>query len=606
MIAISVVTNAAISASPPGPSNHWAFVPPVRPVPPTVRLHQWVRSPIDAFVLARLESAGVRPSPEADRRTLIRRLSLDLAGLPPSPDEIDAFERDRRSDAYERLVDRLLQSPHFGERWARHWLDLARYADSSGYQVDRERPWAWVYRDWVVRSFNRDQPFDQFTLWQLAGDEVAGALTGPERRDAIIASGFHRMTLSNHEDGADAAEFAARAKVDRVAATGTAWLGLTLGCAECHSHKYDPIQQREFYSVYAFFNNIEEADLPVDGGVTAYSFHALDRPRETRVHIRGDFRRLGEAVEPGFLACLGVPAASTNGSLRRADLARWITSRENPLTARVGANQIWMHLFGRGLVATPEDFGVRGETPSHPALLDWLATEWVRQGWSRKGMIREIVESSTYRQSSRARPELAERDPENRWLARQNRVRLEGEILRDEALAVSGMLNGQIGGRSYRPHLPEDIKALSLAGAWSWADDAGPTVWRRSLYQYFQRTVSHPLLEILDQANPSESCPRRERSDTALQALALLNDEVFVAAARALGGRLSRVGSPGARGRVARARFGFETCLGREPSTAEAARFARLESEMEKTAPGQASFVAAQTWLNLDEFLNRE
>jgi hypothetical protein len=557
-----------------------------------------VRSPIDRFVLARLEREHLPPSPEADRPTLIRRLSLDLIGLPPTPAETDAFLADHTEGAYERLVDRLLASPHFGERWGRHWLDLARYADSSGYQVDRERPWAWVYRDWVIDSFNRDQPFDQFTIEQLAGD----LLPNPTP-DQLIATGFHRMTLSNHEDGIDPAEFVAKSKVDRVATTGLVWLGLTLGCAECHSHKYDPISQREFYQVYAFFNAAEERDLTLPDGRTAYTLARLTNAPKTFIHVRGDYQRHGDEVQPAFLQAVRsatpTPAAEAQNPTR-LDLARWLVAPENPLTARVAVNHLWLHLFGRGLVGTTEDFGVRGESPSHPELLDWLAGEFQRSGWSRKQLIRLIVTSATYRQSSQVRPELVARDPENRLLARQGRFRLEGEVLRDAALSVSGLLNPKIGGRSFRPHLPDDVKWLSTAGAWSWTDDTGPDLQRRSLYIYAQRTVAHPLLPTFDQADTSQSCTRRERSDNPLQALTLLNNETFVGCARAFA---TRIAAEPPANQVA---YAFRTSLGREPGRQELARLTELDAKVRAVAPADEALVLAQTCLNLDEFLTRE
>ncbi|HTI72634.1 MAG TPA: DUF1549 and DUF1553 domain-containing protein [Candidatus Limnocylindria bacterium] len=560
-----------------------------------------MKSPVDSFILARLETEHVKPAPVADRSTLLRRLSLDLTGLPPTAAETESFLNDTREDAYARRVDDLLASPHFGERWGRHWLDLARYADSSGYQVDRERPWAWVYRDWVIRSVNEDQPFDQFTIWQLAGDLLAEKSSNTVQRDQIIASGFHRLALSNHEDGVDEAEFVAKAKVDRVATTGTAWLGLTLACAECHSHKFDPISQREFYQLYAFFDPLREHDADLGGGLVAYTFKGGTNATRTHVHIRGDFLRLGDEVSPGFLQCLGSTGCSKSPT--RLDLARWIASPENPLTARVEVNHLWLHLFGRGLVATTEDFGTRGEKPSHPELLDWLATEFVRVGWSRKEMIRQIVNSATYRQASNARPELAERDPENRWLARQNRLRLESEILRDSALSASDLLNASVGGKSFRPHLPEDVQWLSTASAWSWTDDTGPVTYRRSLYIYTQRTVQHPLLPTFDQANPSESCTRRDRSDTPLQALALLNNGVFIEAAHHLAST-AETKFPG--DRATQIQYAFLRCLGRKASTTETRRMERLYDQVAKSHPGEAGFVTAQTLLNLDEFLNRE
>ena len=592
-------------------SNHWAFAPLVRPELPAVRRSNWGATPVDRFILARLEHEGVRPSPPADRATALRRLSLDLTGLPPSEIEMTAWLADTQSGAWERQVERLLASPHYGERWGRHWLDLARYADTSGYQVDRERPWAWVYRDWVIRAVNADLPFDTFSRWQIAGDLLAARGTLPSASDAtnaVAASGFHRMTMTNHEDGSDAAEDAARVRVERVSSTGIAWLGLTWGCAQCHSHKYDPMSQREFFQLYSFFDGTDPRDADLGGGVVAYTFQERSPWPATRVHVRGDFRRPGDAVQPAFPAALNRMASRKNdlpSSRRpdRTDLAEWLVTDAAPLTARVAVNQFWMHLFGRGLVATTEDFGLRGERPSHPELLEWLASEFVRSGWSRKEIIRLIVNSSTYRQSSVARADCEVQDPLNRRLARQNRIRLEAEILRDSVLDVSGLLNREIGGRSFRPVMPPDVKFLGTAGAWTWTDDAGPVLWRRSLYSFTQRTVAHPLLATFDQAGSSEVCTRRERSNTPLQALTLLNHPTFVAAAETLGAGIHPApGEAFSREIVAL----FQKCLGRNPSPAERRRLVKLGLDVERVQPGAGGRVVAQTVLNLDEFQNRE
>ncbi|PYI80608.1 MAG: hypothetical protein DME26_21260 [Verrucomicrobia bacterium] len=606
-----------------GTTKHWSLRAPLRPSLPEVKNRRWLGNPIDAFVLAKLEKANIAPSPEADHPTLIRRLSLDLIGLPPTPEEIGAFGRDRRQDAYECLVDRLLASPHFGERWGRHWLDLARYADSEGYQVDRERPYAYVYRNWVIDSFNRDQPFDRFTIEQLAGDLLPNATI-----EQKIAAGFHRNTLMNYEDGVDKEEFRCKAKVDRVSTTGTVWLGLTLGCAECHSHKYDPISQREFYQIYAFFNNAEEADLAApeakDKDAKAQTFVANTNSAKTFVHIRGDFLRRGEEVSPGVLAVLN-PFNPRGANPDRLDLARWIVDPASPLTARVAVNHLWQHLFGRGLVNTPGDFGVRGDRPSHPELLDWLATEFIRCGWSRKQMIKLIVTSATYRQSSTIRPGLSEGDPQNILLARQNRFRLESEIIRDLYLAAGDLLNPDIGGRSFRPHLPEDVKAFGGAGGFNWADTEGREKYRRGLYIYAQRTVPYPVSMTFDQANPSEACPRREQSNTPLQALTLLNHGIFVECAQGLGRRMLTEPVGGPREKI---QHGFQLCLGRKPTGEELARLEKLYGDElrltgnepataakllgaikanERPVPEAAVLTAVgQIILSLDEFISRE
>jgi hypothetical protein len=652
------------SARAPG-EKHWAFIAPVLPSLPVVKNARWVRNPIDAFVLARLEREGIAPSAEADRATLLRRVYLDLIGLPPTLAQAQEFFTDRRPDAYERVVEELLASPHFGERWARHWLDLARYADTSGYQIDKPRPYAWLFRDWVIDSFNRDQPFDQFTIEQLAGDLLPGATS-----DQLVASGFHRLTLMNHEEGTDAEEFRCKAKVDRVNTTATTWLGLTMGCAECHNHKYDPISQRDYYQLYAFFNNAEEADVSAPkldnkerfekqkkewgeqearlkaaynaaktnaveatrvkrqlnqhrrnqprADTLAHSFRESTNVASASIHVRGDFLRTGEVVRAAGPAVLS--RLTPRGShADRLDLARWLVDPANPLTARVTVNHVWQHLFGRGLVATPNDFGTRGDAPSHPELLDWLAVAFhsgrraeaqaspIDMAWSRKALIRLIVTSATYQQSSRARPELDTRDPLSTLLARQNRLRVEGEIVRDLHLAVAGLLNDDVGGPSFRPFMPDDIRGLGNAGAFSWENSSGDELHRRGLYIFSQRTVPYPTAMTFDQANSCESCPQRERSNTPLQALTLLNHGLFVECGTALGLRMAAVPLRAPREKIA---AGFQLCLTREPSRAELNRLERLFREQTALASptnAEAAFTqVAQVLLNLDEFMTRE
>jgi mono/diheme cytochrome c family protein len=601
--------NAAEAQSPPA---HWAFRTPTRPEVPAVRSADWPRNPIDRFVLARLEREGVAPSPEADRATLIRRLSLDLLGLPPRPDEVDAFADDPRPDAYERLVDHLLASPHFGERWGRHWLDLARYADSDGYEKDSARPFAYRYRDWVLDAINADLPYDRFSVEQLAGDLLPGAT--PEQH---TATGFHRNTLTNKEGGVDKEEFRVAAVIDRVNTTGAVWLGLTLGCAQCHTHKYDPITQREYYGIFAFFNGADEIDLPgpLPGAPKAIVPALAERPggRVTHLLTKGDFLRPGAVVAPGTPAALPTLADSTP---TRLDFAGWLFGPENPLTARVEVNRVWAHLFGRGLVATPDDLGTRGEPPSHPELLDWLAVEFRESGWGRKALIRRIVTSATYRQSARVRPEVAGRDPYNVWLSRQNRFRPEAEVLRDAALAASGLLATRVGGPSVRPPQPAGISELTYANSAKWVESTGPDRHRRGLYTWFQRTSPYPMLLTFDAPDANVCAIRRERSNTPLQALTLLNDPVFVECARALGWRTLDEGGADVPARVA---FAVRTTLGREPDADESrllvALFGRLRAHYEahpdeaRTLAGSVEAAAwtalARTLLNLDEFLTR-
>ncbi len=673
------------AATTQGPrSSHWAFQPVRRPALPAVKDRAWVRNGIDRFVLSRLEKEGLAPSPAADRATLIRRLRLDLLGLPPSPADVDAFLADDRPDAYERLVDRLLASPHYGERWGRHWLDAARYADSDGYEKDNGRPFAWRWRDWVLNAFNADLPYDRFVVEQLAGDLLPTATT--EQR---VATGFHRNTLTNTEGGADQEQFRVEAVVDRVNTTARVFLGVTMGCAQCHDHKYDPLSQREYYQLFAFFNSDAEVNVPAPtpAGEAAYrkqqaehaarrqalarqieerktasanpakpdpklaqltralATHdkaaprspmaptlALGKPRKTHVMMRGDFLRPGVEVRPGVPAVL--PPLKEAANPTRLDLARWVASPENPLTGRVLVNWAWHKYFGRGIVPTPEDFGTQGERPSHPELLDWLADEFTRgasgevhpRRWSLKELHRLTVTSATYRQSSKGRPELRRRDPLNVLLARQGRQRLEAELVRDAALAASGLLATTVGGPSVRPPQPPGVSELTYAGSARWVESTGADRYRRGLYIWFQRTSPYPTLTTFDAPEGILCCVRREKSNTPLQALTLMNDTAFVECARALSRRI--VEERPRAGREERARHGFRLCLGRSPSDRELARLVLLLDELlalAKASPDEAAKLAgpvrpagvrvpeaaawvalARTLMNLDEFITRE
>ncbi len=796
--------------------GHWAFLPVRRSPAPEVAQADWVRGPIDAFILQRIEQAGLRPSEPADRATLLRRVYLDLIGLLPAPEEVAAFVQDPDPLSYERLVDRLLASPHYGERWGRHWLDQARYADSNGYSIDGDRD-MWPFRDWVLRALNDDMPFDQFSKEQLAGDLLPNAT-----KRQIAASAFHRNTLINQEGGVDREQFRNEAVVDRVNTTGAVWLGLTVGCAQCHSHKFDPISHREFYSLFAFFNSgrdvndrgpvleiqagellhrdgvarspgdiireqlatklaaweraeiasleqqlaapadaqaewkpVEilkaegtygtsfeqlddgsllstgeikphdsylisfQSDLPqlaavrlrvltheslpkqgpgragngnfvltevalsidgkdqsivwavadheqpkfpiqhvldgdaktgwainvgpgstatmnapheavfalaeplpaearaftlrlehrvhpdyligrlaIDASATAPSaprpqqekllaalktpaakrnaeqselvlaafanvepqarqilarpkpvtgqlmvMRELDQPRTTYLLTRGDFTR--PDVEQGSLAP-GVPAVVApaftppeSGQATRLDLARWLVSPENPLTPRVTMNRVWMRYFGKGLVETEEDFGTQGTPPSHPELLDWLASEFVRSGWSLKHMHRLIATSATYRQSSSPRPELLERDPRNILLARQARLRVESEIVRDMALVASGLFHAELGGPSVRPPQPDGVYAFTQT-AKPWNAETGANRYRRALYTMYYRSAPYPLFTTFDSPDFQTVCTRRNRSNTPLQSLTVANDPAMLEMAEALAGRVWR------------------------------------------------------------------
>jgi hypothetical protein len=593
--------------------EHWSHVKPVKAPLPVVKNPGWVRNGIDAWVLARLEKEGLAPNPEADRATLLRRLSLDLTGLPPSVAEVDAFLNDRSPDAYEKAVDRLLRSPHYGEHQARAWLDAARYADTNGYEKD-ERRTLWAWRDWVIDAFNRDLPFDQFTAEQLAGDLLPGSTVQQK-----IATGFHRNTMTNTEGGTDDEEFRIAALVDRVNTTMEVWLGSTFACCQCHNHKYDPYTQKEFYQLLAFFNNTADGgrsvnptlpvpanaqllrtrDLQAEIGVwTAFQkggpFLAraalsgpVERrlgslnvqmaavqptttlvlkeqaPRPTHVLVRGNHKNPAERVQPGTPARLhpfkpGLPA-------NRLGLARWLVDADNPLVGRVTMNRLWGRLFGTAIVETSEDFGVQGELPTHPELLDWLAVEFADRKWSFKAMHRVIVTSATYRQSSVVRPELRQRDPFNRLYARGPRLRLSAEAVRDNALAVSGLLNRKLGGPSVFPYQPEGIW-FNPYSADRWKQSQGGDQFRRGLYTFWRRTAPYATFMAFDAPSREVTCDRRPRTNTPLQALATLNDKAFVQAAAALARRILTEVKGDEKDRAA---HGFRLCLARTPRPAE-------------------------------------
>jgi len=711
----------------PQQNLHWAFVTPARPaVPPLTNRKTKNVNQIDSFILARLSKENIKPSPEADRVTLIRRLSLDLTGLPPSLAEVDAFVKDRSATAYEKLVDRLLASPHYGERWGRWWLDAARYADSNGYSVDAPRS-IWKYRDWVINALNADLPFDQFTIEQLAGDLLPDA-TMPQK----IATGFHRNTQINQEGGIDPEQFRIESVMDRVNTTATAWLGATLACAQCHDHKFDPFTQREYYQFYAFFNSTiddghgksapdgmleipgesegtaesqkalaeAEADLErylntkgsdvakweqsltdeqksglkaevrramakpfaerttkqkrtayaafnkadndfkqradklakLEKGqpkpVTTLVMRELSQPRDTHIFTKGDFTRPAARVTPGVPAILHSFSAETNAN--RLDLARWLVATNNPLTARVIVNRVWQQYFGRGLVETENDFGTQGSPPSHPELLDWLACELMnpsssrreealiqsrKEGvqslvtsaatvpWSLKHLHRLIVTSATYRQSSKARPDLAINDPNNKLLARQDRLRLDAEIVRDVCLTASGLMNAKVGGPSVFPPQPDGVMNLGQSRR-EWKPSTGADRYRRGMYTFFWRATPNPALMVFDSADGFSSCTRRLRSNTPLQALTLLNDEAFHEFAQALAARILKEGPTKDAARIDHA---FRLCLSRSPTSAERARLMTLLRRERAGGDESTAWTAvSRVLLNLDETISRE
>ena len=815
--------------------GHWSFEPLGKSAPPV----SWKGNPIDYFIDASLARSDIKPSPAADRPTLIRRVSLDLTGLLPTPEETTAFINDKRPDAWARLVDRLLASPHYGERWGRHWLDQARYADSHGYSVDGGRD-MWPYRDWVIKSLNDDLPFNQFTIEQLAGDLL------PNRsKSQLIASAFHRNTLINQEGGSDREQFRVESVIDRVNTTGAVWLGLTVGCAQCHTHKFDPITHREYYELFAFFNNTEDANgtgptvevkqfeilnngpkpimpektesaqtakwvpvryedyrtsskvnlkrlpdnsllvdkstkqkesydlkistnlktvaalrlrtlpdksLPKKGPGTASNgnfvltnlsimiggkpirlkaafadheqpdypaSHIIDRdkktgwainigrgqkaimnaehevtflfektiatngkpltvrmehylhdnylvgrfaldlsatapsipkgkepgkvtprtgklmvmkelakPRTTYLLTRGDFTRpnkdLGE-LTPGILSKVNPALPDATSRRNRLDLAKWLVDPANPLTPRVTVNRTWMRYFGRGLVETEEDFGTQGSPPTHPDLLDYLASRFIEDAWSMKKMHRLIVTSEAYRRSSKARPDLTDLDPSNLLLARQSRLRLDAEIIRDAALSASGLFTPIVGGPGVYPPQPDGIYAFTQSRK-GWRTSTGPDRYRRGMYTFFYRSAPYPLLSTFDAPDFQTVCTHRVRSNTPLQALTIANDPAFLEIAQGLATRLLRTKPDGLEALIHHA---FQLTLCREPSSEELsilkkyvhqqikdfaedeeAAQALLSSNLlsSETPPAEAAALVglARALLNTDNFITRE
>jgi hypothetical protein len=645
--------------------RHWAFTPPTKaPVPQGVH-------PVDHFIRLELSKHGLEPAPAAKPETLLRRTALDLTGLPPKPEEVAEFVKNPAS--FPKQVDRLLKSQHHGERWARWWLDQARYADSNGYSIDAPRQ-IWKFRDWVIDAFNADMPFDQFTIQQLAGDLLPNATEAQK-----IATGFHRNTQINQEGGIDKEQFRIESVFDRVATTGTVWLGLTVGCAQCHDHKFDPIEQKEYYRLFAFLNNQDEPTLKVtdpninlqaltsefttleallsetvkarhdeiysweqkltpkqrkdllpgfkkiiakpanqrtladnlalfghivspddpirvkidrrkdlDGllkeGTTTMVMKELPKPRKTNVFINGDFTRPADEVTPGTPSVLHAFQAPQQALPTRLDLARWIVQADNPLTARVIVNRVWQQYFGRGLVETENDFGLQGTPPSHPELLDWLAVWFMEQKWSLRALHRLIVTSATYQQESRLTPLLKEKDPNNYLLARQQRLRLDAEVVRDVCLAASGLLSTKLGGPPVYPPIPDGVMGQGQVKR-VWNVSKGEDKYRRGLYTFVYRASPPPSLIVFDAPDGFSTCTRRIRSNTPLQALTLMNDAGFFEFAEALKKIIQRDGLEAA----------FQRCTSRQPTSKELALLKPLDP-----------LNAARALLNLDETVTRE
>jgi hypothetical protein len=688
----------------PEQKNHWAWRPPVRPTQPAIRGKGWVQNPIDAFVLARLEAVGLQPAPPALRSQLLRRVTFDLVGLPPTPAEVDAFVNDRTAGAWEKVIDRLLASPHYGERWGRHWLDLVRFAESNGYEHDETRPDAWRYRDYVISAFNNDKPYDRFIKEQLAGDEL-----DPNNPDAGVATGFNLLG----PDMVDATEQAQRRQNtlnDMTDTAGLVFLGMTIACARCHDHKFEPIPQTDYYRLQAFFTPaVFRSDLPIatpaqrgahENAMRQYAaltkpardaLAALEAPVRQRLYAarlatladdaraahqtpaaqrtaaqqriveqtarllviadktvlktlsaaekaryqelqqqlkgfdaakpaslpvamglrdagaqaprtfllrRGELHQPAEEVRPGWPIILTPgneprpvavrpPSGTTTG--RRTALAEWLASKDNPLTARVLVNRLWQHHFGRGIVATASDFGLRGQQPTHAELLDWLTTEFMDRGWSLKQIHRLMLMSATYQQSTHASPAALAKDPDNQLFSRMNRLRLEGEVIRDGLLAVSGQLNSGMGGPGVFPTVP----AEALEGSKGWTVSANPRDHvRRSVYIFARRNLRFPFLEAFDLPDSNLSCPKREQSTTAPQALALLNAADAVQAAAKLAERVQAQ----VQSEVERVGLAYRLALGRPPTLAEM----RLAREFLDESPFRE---LCRALFNLNEFV---
>jgi hypothetical protein len=558
--------------------EHWAFQPRRNPTPPAVADADWVRNPIDAFILARLEANGLSPAPPSERLALLRRAHFDLTGLPPTPEAVAEFLADESPDAFERVVDGLLDSPHYGERWARHWLDLVRFAETNSFERDSVKPHAWRYRDYVIRALNDDKPYDQFIREQLAGDEL------PEpTADSIIATGFYRLGVWDDEP-ADRLLATYDHLDDLLTTVGQAFLGLTVNCARCHDHKIDPFTQQDYYGLLAFFHNLTpmakngpQIEVPIDlpDGQTGKALAVSERgPRapETFVLLRGNPQVKGEAVAPSFPAVLDSrpativsPAADTKTTGRRRVLADWLASPDNPLTARVMANRIWQHHFGRGIVRSPNNFGQNGLPPTHPELLDWLAGQLIDHGWRLKAMHRTIMLSNTYQMSSQGNAQALERDPANDLFWRFDLRRLSAEEVRDAVLAINGRLNPQMFG----PGFYEEISAEVLAGQSrpgdGWGKSPPDEQARRSIYIHAKRSLLTPLLEAFDLADPDSTCEARFVTTQPAQALAMLNGKFMNDQAAQFAVRLRREAGADTAEQI---RLAWQLALGREPDEA--------------------------------------
>jgi hypothetical protein len=544
---------------------HWAFIPPVKPALPAISNKEWVKNEIDVFVLAAMTQKGLKPSEEADKERLLKRVSIDLTGLPPALSLQDSFLSSPNPNAYDLIVDQLLASPHYGEKMAVSWLDLARYADSHGYQDDGLRT-MWPWRDWVIHAFNKNYSYEQFVTWQLAGDLLPNATL-----EQKLASGFNRNHKITQEGGVIPEEYRIEYVTDRTNTFGKAFLALTYECAKCHDHKYDPISQKDYYSTFAFFNQVEEkgyfGDITVaslgdppnmkitsrqvdsvlqfihkadTAAVTVMIMKDSAHRRPTRLLKRGAYDQPADTVFFNTPKAV-LPFDSNQYPNNRLGLARWLFSKKHPLTARVFVNRVWQEFFGKGLVKTSGDFGMQGELPSHPELLDWLSADFMEHGWDVKRLVKQIVMSSTYQQAAGEGGRGRQIDPENIYLSRYSRTRLTAEEQRDLVLASSGLLVRTIGGPSVKPYQPPGIWEASTSGRGQlqkYVQDHGDSLYRRTMYTFIKRTVPPPAMLVFDASNRDQCEVRRLRTSTPLQSLVMLNDPQVLEAARVLGQRL--------------------------------------------------------------------
>ncbi|HEY2840764.1 MAG TPA: DUF1549 and DUF1553 domain-containing protein [Pirellulales bacterium] len=584
----------------------WSVQPIKAIEPPKVKNEAWVRGPIDRFILARLEADDFEPAPPLDRARLIRRASFDLIGLPPTPEAVRAFVADPSPDAYEKLLDQLLADPRYGERWARYWLDVVRYADTNGYERDAEKKESWRYRDWVIRSLNDDMPYDRFVLEQLAGDELPDA-----NEQTLAATGLLRVGTFDDEPN-DPLQYKFEQLDDLVHATATAFLGLTIKCARCHDHKFDPISQKDYYAYLNFFIGGKAAEGPVLG----YTDAGRDAP-VVKLLVGGDPKREGDVVPVNFLSMvpqlkreIAPPRPEAKTTERRLQLARWIADPANPLAPRLAVNRIWQHHFGEGLCRTPDNFGVMGTAPTHPELLDWLADDFVKHGWRTKWMHKQIMLSNTYQMDSRhsRAQEYATRDFANEHWYRANRRRIEAEALRDAMLSVSGELNPKAGGQGFYPRAEKDaLEGLSMKGN-AWKESPPEERRRRSVYMFTKRSLLLPLMTIFDFADTTQPCAQRNVSTVAPQALALLNNEFVHEQSEALARRVAKEAGGDLDARI---ELAWWLALSRAPAAEERAAAAshvarqreRYAAQDPATADARSLASLCHVLINLNEFI---